>query len=132
MSTIVTELGFANVVAAWHAYASRARYLQWGTGSGQDESDTDLADKTGTTEARTAGTTSQETTDVTGDTYRVTGAIAALTDSLAITEVGIFDAAGSGSPPSGGNMGLYGDFSQINLDTGDSIIFTFDVVVAGP
>jgi hypothetical protein len=43
---------------------------------------------------------------------------------VAITEVGAFDAVGSGSPPTGGNMGIYGDFAAINVSSGDSIAFT--------
>lgn len=127
MASLVTNLGLANITAAWHAYASRARYLQWGVGSGQGVTSTDLADKTGTTEARTAGTSSVETETTTGDKYRVVGTIVAL-GALAITEVAVFDAAGSGTPPSTGNMCIYGDFSAINLSADDSISYTVDVV----
>jgi hypothetical protein len=49
--------------------------------------------------------------------------------SRAITEVGVFDAAGSGNPPSGGNLVIYGDFSVINLASGDSILFTINCVL---
>lgn len=129
MVSIVTNTGLANAVAAWHAYASRARYLQWGTGSGQGVGDNDLNSKTGTTEARVEGTTSQEDGTVTGDTYQVTGTIEAA-GTRAITELGVFDAAGTGSPPSGGNMGIYGDFSVINLGSGDTITFTVQVEMA--
>ena len=55
----------------------------------------------------------------------VLGAI--LIDGDAITEVGVFDAAGTGSPPTGGNMDIYGDFSVINLAASDSIAFTIKV-----
>ena len=128
MASLVTDLGLANFTAAMHAYASRARYLQWGVGSGQGATDTALDSTTGTTEARTAGTTAQTTTTTTNDTYQVTGTITAL-GALAITEVAAFDAAGSGTPPTGGNMGIYGDFSAINLSTSDSITFTVQVVL---
>ncbi|MGE0724817.1 MAG: hypothetical protein AB7O45_10600 [Alphaproteobacteria bacterium] len=128
MASLVTNLGLANLVAAWHAYASRCKYLQWGEGSGQDAADTAIAAAGDTTEARTDGTTSAQTTNTTGDTFRVTGTITAA-GARAITEVAAFDAAGSGSPPTGGNMGIYGDFSVINLESGDSIAFTINVVV---
>lgn len=127
MATFVTNAGFANNTAAWHAYASRPLYLGWGTGSGQDAADNDLA--TAANESRATGTSSQQTTTVTSDTYRVTGTLTA-GGSRAITELGIFDAAGSGNPPSGGNMDLYGDFSVINLATNDSIAFTFNTKVS--
>jgi hypothetical protein len=81
---------------------------------------------TSTTEARTTGTASQVTTTVTNDTYQVVGTITAA-GTRAITEVGVFDAAGSGSPPTGGNMCIYGDFSVVNLSSGDSIAFTVKV-----
>ena len=121
MASLVTNTGLANITAAWHAYASRARYLAWGVGSGQDEQDNDLADTTGIAESRVEGATSQQTTNTTNDTYRVMGTITAA-GSRAITEVGVFDASSSG------NMCIYGDFSVINLNSGDSIAFTVDVV----
>lgn len=126
MAQLVTDNGKANITAGWHAYASRSRYLQWGVGNGQGASANVVASTSTTTEARTAGTTSQQTISVANDTYRVSGTITAA-GSRAITEVGVFDAAGSGSPPTGGNMGIYGDFSVINLAAGDSITFTVDV-----
>jgi hypothetical protein len=127
MASVFTNAGKANVTAAWHAFASRAKYLQWGTGSGQVATDNAVDNTAGTTEARTDGTSSQQTTSVANDTYQVVGTITAL-GARAITEVGVHDAAGSGSPPTGGNMDMYGDFSVINLATGDSITFTVKVV----
>jgi hypothetical protein len=128
MASLVTNLGLANITAAWHAFTTRARHLQWGEGSGQDAADTTIADAGDTTEARTAGTTSAETETTTGDTYQIVGTIVAL-GARVITEVAAFDAAGSGSPPTGGNMGIYGDFSAINLATDDSISFTVRVTL---
>jgi hypothetical protein len=128
MASLVTNTGLANAVAAWHAYASRAKYLQWGEGSGQDAADNDIASVGNTTEARTDGTTSAEDENTTDDTYQVVGTIVAL-GNRAITELGVFDAAGSGNPPSGGNMGIYGDFSVINLAADDSITFTVRVTL---
>jgi hypothetical protein len=127
MATQIQNLGLANFTAAVAAYASVGKFLQWGVGSGQGVTDTALADTTGTTEARTSGTVSQETTTTTDDTLRVVGTITAL-GTVGITEVGLFDAAGSGTPPTGGNMTFYGDFAVINLGVGDSITFTCDTV----
>jgi hypothetical protein len=126
MSSLLTNAGLANITAAWHAYASRSKYLQWGTGDGQIATDNALDDTTGTTEARVDGTTSVQTGSVANDTYRVTGTITAA-GARAITEVATFDGAGSGSPPTGDNMGIYGDFSVINLGAADSITFTLNV-----
>jgi hypothetical protein len=117
--------GLANLTAAWVAYASIPKYLQWGTGSGAAAT-ANVVTTASTTEARTSGTASQQTVTVTNDTYRVTGAITAA-GTRAITEVGVFDAAGSGSPPTGGNMCIYGDFSVVNLASSDTITFTVNV-----
>jgi hypothetical protein len=125
MTARIQNGGLANLTAAWHGYASRPIYLQWGTSSGAAAT-ANVVTTTSTTEARTTGTSSQQTTTVTSDTYQVTGTITAA-DTRAITEVGVFDAAGSGSPPTGGNMDIYGDFSVINLAIGDSIAFTIKV-----
>ena len=127
MATQTQNLGLANFTAAIAAYASVGKYLQWGIGSSVAVTGTDLGSKTTTTEARTSGTVSQQTTNTTNDTLRVVGTITAA-GPRAITEVGLFDAAGTGSPPSGGNMTFYGDFSVINLAVGDSITFTCDTV----
>lgn len=97
-------------------------YLQWGTGSGAAAS-ANVVTTTSTTEARVAASAAQGTTTVTNDKMVLTGTITAAA-TRAITEVGVFDAAGSGSPPTGGNMDIYGDFSVINLASGDSIAFT--------
>ena len=126
MTARIQNKGLDNLTAAWVAYASLPKYIQWGTGTGAAAS-ANVVTTTSTTEARTTGTASQQTTTATNDTYQVTGTITAA-GSRAITEVGLFDAAGSGSPPTGGNMNVYADFSAINLSSGDSIAFTIKVV----
>lgn len=124
MTARVQDAGLANITAALLAYASLPKYLQWGTGSGAAKT-ANAVTTTSTTESRTAGTASAQTTTVTNDCYRVVGTITAL-GTRAITEVGVFDAAGSGNPPTGGNMDIYGDFTVINLATNDSIAFTIN------
>lgn len=122
MSTVFTNAGKAAAAAAVIS-AATMKYLQWGVGSGQTATSNTVNSTSTTTEARVAGTMSQVTTTVTNDTVQIVGTITAA-GSRAITEVGVHDAAGSGSPPTGGNMDLYGDFSVINLASGDSIAFT--------
>jgi hypothetical protein len=100
-------------------------WTQWGTGSGASAS-ANVVTTTSTTEARVAAAMSQQTTSITSDTMQATATTTAA-GARAITEVGLFDAAGSSSPPTGGNMDVYGDFSVINLSTGDSIAFTIKV-----
>jgi len=104
--------------------AAATWWLQWGTGSAAAAS-ASVVTTTTTTEARASATTSQQTTSVTNDTLRLTATLTAA-GTRAITEVGAFDAVGSGSPPTGGLMDIYGDFSVINLATNDSIAFTIN------
>ena len=129
MATVqqLTSAGLANLTTAWAAYASLPKYLQWGTGSAAAKT-ANVVTTTSTTEARTTGTVTQQTTAYTNDTYQVVGTITAGA-ARTITEVGVFDAAGTASPPTGGNMDIYGDFggSSIALNTGDSITFTIKV-----
>ncbi len=120
----VQNAGLARITAALIALNW---WLQWGTGSAAAAS-ANVVTTTTTTEARAAATTSQQTTgspSVTNNTMRLTATITAA-GTRAITEVGAFDAAGSGSPPTGGNMDIYGDFASIGLTAGDSIAFTID------
>jgi hypothetical protein len=98
------------------------RYLGWGTGAGAGSaSSTDVS--TPATEARATGTSTQFTTSVTNDTHQVVGTLTANANKT-ITNVGIFDAAGTGSPPSGG--ALYAIFDGLSqaLNSGDSIQLT--------
>ena len=98
------------------------RYLGWGTGAvAGSSSSTDVS--TPASEARVAGSSSQYTTTNPNDTHQVTGTITA-TGTKTITNVGLFDAAGSGSPPSGGTLYAIFDGLSQALNTGDSIAFT--------
>ena len=105
--------------------AAQSWYLQWGTGSGAAAT-ANVVTTTTTTEARVAATPAQATVTVSNDTLQLTGTITAA-GSRSITEVGVLDTAGSGSPPTGGNMDLYSDFGVITLASGDSIAFTIKV-----
>lgn len=129
MTAAVQNAGLANLTAAWAAYATLPKYVQWGTGTGAAQSANSVT-TSGTTEARVTGTVTQQTTSITNDTYQVVGTVTAA-GSRAITEVGVFDAAGTGSPPTGGNMDIYGSFSSISLNSGDSITFTVQVQFSG-
>ena len=105
--------------------AAATWYLQWGTSSAAAAT-ANTVTTTSTTEARTAAVASQATVSVANDTLQLTGTITAA-GTRAITEIGAFDSAGTGSPPTGGNMDLYSDFAVINLNSGDSIAFTVKV-----
>lgn len=122
MTARVQNGGLARITSL---LAAASWFLQWGTGSGAAAS-ANVVTTTTTTEARVAAATAQGTTTVANDKMVLTGTITAA-GARAITEVGAFDAAGAGSPPTGGNMDVYGDFSVINLASGDSIAFTVNV-----
>jgi hypothetical protein len=69
------------------------------------------------------------TTTTTNDTYQVVGTITCGGSGKTITEVGLFDAAGAGSPPSGGSLFVYADHGGVALNVGDSITYTVKVQV---
>lgn len=123
MTARVQDTGLAAITAALAAYASIWKYMQWGTGADPGAASNVLGSTTGTTEARTTGTVSRTTITKTNDTLQVDGTITAI-GTPTITELGLFDAAGSGSPPTGGNMDWYAVFAGLPLSAGDSIAFT--------
>jgi hypothetical protein len=123
MATVLTSAGKAIVTARIKGSGTEPVYAGWGTGAGTSAvGDTNLF--TPSNEARVAGTSSQQTTTVTNDTYQVVATITS-SSTQTITNAGLFDAAGTGTPPSGGNLFIHGDFSGVALNNGDSIQFTF-------
>ena len=117
MATLLVNTGKA-IVTNYLAggAATQPKYIGWGTGAGTTAAtDTTLFTETG---SRVAGTTTQQTTSTTNDTYQVIGTLTA-TGSVTITNAGIFDASTSG------NLFVKGDFTGIALTSGDSIQFTF-------
>lgn len=105
--------------------AAASWWFQWGTGSAAAAT-ANTVTTTSTTESRATCTTSQQQTTVANDTLQLVGTLTAA-GTRAITEVGAFDAAGTGNPPTGGNMDYYCDFAVVNLNTNDSIQFTMKV-----
>ena len=118
MATLLVNAGKAIVTNRIKGSGTEPLNAAWGTGAGT----TAAADTTLFTEAtpRAAGTSSQVTTSVTNDTYQVVATITAA-GALAITNAGLFDVITASS----GNLFVKGDFTVINLSTGDSIQFTF-------
>lgn len=91
-------------------------YIGWGTGAGTAaKADTTLSTEV-TDTARATATLSQPTSD----TNQFVGTITATT-TRAITNAGVFDAA------TVGKLLLHSDFSVVNLSSGDSIQFTFQL-----
>src|SRR5574337_1435294 len=84
-------------------------YLQWGTGAGTAAvADTGLFSTTTTTEARVNATVTQVTGAQTNSKVQFVGTITAA-GARTITEVALFDAAGTGSPPTGANFFEHSD-----------------------
>lgn len=123
LATRFTNAGAAIITNRVIQAGTAAKNIGWGTGTvAAAVTDTALGTEAAPTTSggRTVGTESRVTTTVTNDTNRVTGSVTA-GSSLAITEAGLFDAV------SAGNMLIRGDFSAVNVVSGDSISFTFDL-----
>ena len=113
----VTNGGLGIVTNRIKGSGTEPKYVGWGTGTtAADVTDTGL--ETARAEARTTGTSTQQTTTTTNDTYQVVGSITCASTAAAITEVALFDADTSG------NLFLRATFSAINVSVGDSIEFT--------
>ncbi len=122
MTARVQNSGLARITSALIALPW---WLQWGTSSNAPPAATSVT-TAGTTEARAQATAVQATTTLANDTCSLTATIVAA-GTRSITEIGAFDAIGAGSPPVGGNMDLYTDFSALNINVGDSIQFTLNL-----
>ena len=129
MATVVTNNGRGVITNRLKGAGTEPLNIGWGTGAGTAA----VADTTLFTEAlvsggaggtdHTAGTSTQQTTTVTNDTYQVVGTRTA-TGAGTVTNAGLFDAA------SGGTLFLKGDFTGIGLASGDSIQFTIKAIFA--
>jgi hypothetical protein len=116
MATLIVNTGKAVVTNRIKGSGTEPAYVAWGTGAGTTSAtDTTLFTETGT---RSLGTSTQQTTSTTNDTYQVVGTLTA-GSTLTITNAGLFDASTSG------NLFVKGDFTGIALNSSDSIQFTF-------
>lgn len=120
MATVVTNAGLDIITNRVKGGGTEPNYIDWGTDATAAAA-TDTALGTPGGEARTLGTSTQETTSVTNDTYRVVGTMTEGGAGANIAEAGLFDAAAAG------NMLVSADFSPVNLSNGESIQFTFNV-----
>lgn len=121
MATVFTNAGKAIVTNRLRGSGTEPAYVAMGTGAGTAAAtDTTLFTEV---ESRTLGTSTQQTTTVTNDTYQTVGTITA-TAGRAVTNAGAFDAS------SAGNLFMKGDFSVINLNTSDSLQLTCKVAFA--
>lgn len=120
MATVFTNAGKALTTNRLKGSGTEPNYVAWGTGAGTAAAaDTTLF--TEASEARVAGTSTQQTTAVTNDTYQVVGTLTCAGAGKTITNAGLFDAS------SAGNMAMKGDFTGIALNVGDAIQFTMKI-----
>jgi len=119
MATVYTSVGEAQVTDYTTGDASPPAdfYIGWGTGTGAVKGSTDLV--TPATEGRVAAVETQPLADKAQWVATITA-----DGTKTISEAGLFDAVGAGSPPSGGNLLIHGDFTGIALDISDKIEFT--------
>lgn len=125
MAAILTNVGIQQIIDALNGGSHTApQHLGWGTGTNAPAAgDTTL--QTASSEARTNGTKSIVTVNVSNDTYQVVGTITDATGQT-ISEVGLFDASTSGQ------MYIRGTFTGIPLSIGDAIQFTVKLTLAQP
>lgn len=120
MATKVTSVGRDWMVDKLDGtVATKMEYIGWGTGAGTTAiGDTTLF--TESAETRVGGSGSGVTlSQPASDTNRAVGTLTAST-TRAITNAATFTAVSSGT------IGTKGDFTTVNLLTGDSITFTID------
>jgi len=131
MAAMVVKAGMTIIANRIKGTGTEPNYVGWGTSStAEANTQTDLQ-APGANEARTAGTSSIVTTTNPSDTYQVVGLITCATGGKTIQEVALFDAAGTGTPPSGGNMLCRAVHGAQALNVGDSIEYTIGVKQAG-
>jgi hypothetical protein len=119
--TAFTNAGAAIVTNRIIQAGTAPKNIGWGVGTTTAAvSQTALVTESAPTSGggRTVGTETRTTITNSNDNYQVTGTVTA-GSTLAITEAGLFDAV------SAGNMLIRGDFSAVNVVSGDSIAFTF-------
>lgn len=120
MATVVTNAGLAIITNRVKGGGTEPNWIDWGTdATAAAATDTALGVPGG--EARVSGTSTQETTSVTNDTYRVVGTMTESGAGATIAEAGLFDAN------TAGNMLVSADFTGVALANGESIQFTFNV-----
>lgn len=127
MATFVVDGGLGIVTNRLKGAGTEPLHVGWGTGAGTTaRTDTTaftaaLVDLTAGNTDHTAGTSTQQTTTTTSDTYQVIATRTA-TGAGTVTNAGLWDAA------SAGNLFLKGDFTGIGLSSGDAIQFTIKAI----
>jgi hypothetical protein len=115
---MVVNTGLAIVTNRLRGSGAEPNYSAIGTGAGTAAvADTTLFTEVG---SRVSGTSSQQTTSTTNDTYRVVATHTA-SGATAVTNAGLFDASTSG------NLFVKADFAVVNLADGDQLQLTYNI-----
>ena len=118
MAVVFTNSGHSAVVTRIIGSGAQPSYMAWGTGVvGQTPSV--AADNTvsGEINSRVVGTAGAYTSALTNDSFQILAVMSA-TAAYGINNIAIFDAS------TNGNSLVKGDFSVVNLASGDSIAAT--------
>lgn len=104
------------------AVQTKAEYIGWGTGATvPSKSGTNIS--TPANEARVLGTSSKTGSLATAK-LQVVGTLTSAS-AQTITNAGLFTTAGTGTPPSGGSLIVWGDHTGVALAINDQIQYTF-------
>jgi hypothetical protein len=131
MANVLTNLGRELIARAVNQAGSGIgstvpSFSGYGTGAGTAAAaDTDLFTAA---QARVSGTASIQNGASTNNVFRVVAQHTA-DAARAVTNAGLFDAAGTGVPPTGGNLFVKADFATINLANGDTLTLTYNVEI---
>lgn len=123
LAVAFTNVGAAIITNRIIQAGTAGKNIGWGVGIvAAAVTDTALGTESAPTTAggRTVGTETRTTGTVTNDQYTVTGTVTA-GSTLAITEAGLFDAVTTGV------LLIRSNFTAINVVSGDSIAFTFNL-----
>lgn len=116
VGTFLVTVGENMIVDLIDAKSPQYKYIAWGTsGTAISKSTTQLPAEAA--ETRVTGTVSQPN----ADQYQVVGMITCASAGKKITNAGLFDVVTASS----GNLLIAGDFTEIDLNVGDKIEFTF-------
>ena len=123
MAVVLTETGEEFVVdKLTETVQTKPEYVGWGTGATVPiKAATDIS--TAATEARVLSTTSKTGSLATAKFQAVATITAA--GSKTITNAGLFTTAGTGSPPTGGSLIVWGDHTGVAVVANDQIQYTF-------
>lgn len=123
MTVVLTNVGEEwTVDKITETVQTKPEYIGWGTGATTPvKTGTDIS--TPANEARVLATTSKTGTGSTAK-YQAVGTLTSAS-AQTITNAGLFTTAGTGTPPSGGSLIVWGDHTGVVLAINDQVQYTF-------